>query len=77
MSGSMFDLAKAEKIVNAYTKYIIIHDNERYVPATGFEFLLRMYYDQKVYRVKLEERINETELRIRGKKLLRKAKTTQ
>lgn len=77
MSASMFDFAKGEKIVNAYTKYIIIHNNERYVPATGFEFLLRMYYDQKEYRVKLEERIHEIEPPIRGKKLLRKAKTTQ
>lgn len=78
---TMLDFVQAEKELSEYTKYIIIHDDKRYVPAAAFEFLQRMYEEQKVYRIKLEEKIIEIEAetlknRFRNKKQnIRKAKT--
>ena len=60
----MLDFAKAEKELSKYSRHIIIHDNTRYVPASGFEFLQRMYQEQKVYVTKLEKQLIEFESKI-------------
>lgn len=60
----MLNFTKSEKELNKYSQHIIIHDNTRYVPASGFEFLQRMYQEQKVYVTKLEKQLIELETKI-------------